>query len=344
MKRGYSLIEVLVAMGILTIGLVTVVAIFPTAILLQKEAVEDARRQINVRSAESILQGKTIDARTLFKFTEEGTAAGMPAAAGRPGVRDIEFDVFALSEVDRDEDYTGIALNNPDATLPRPDMVVNSYGGVSTYTAASSYLSNWPEEDRSFPSIIPPDPATRKLDKREIYTVPLFRRGPEGTPYIPDWPVYLFVMERDHDSTGQGLYVSNPSDPTGNLTVCANPFDDADYFPKVFRMEVDSVSGNRLDVGTNGNAQVFLDGNGLRVRVGDMIVADDGNIYRVTNADARFIWVNQDLRQDTEFYLDSGKSIKAIWFAMPPTNRAGSPVRDIRLLSGSTVKVITGLN
>ncbi len=322
--------EALVAMGVLSIGLTMVAAIFPTAILLQKEAAQDARRQINVRSAEAILQAKTLDAQVLFDFTED---AATRARLARTGVRDLEFDVYALAEVDDD-------LND----LHTPDMRVGSYN------PAGSYLNRWPQVDRCFPSYLP-DPATR-----EVYSVPLFRRGRQGTPYINDWPVYLFVMRRNHNASGKGYYTNQPNDPTGNLTACANPFDDADYFPKVFRMAVDDAVDNRLDVGVGGNLQVFPDNStGLRVRAGDTILVDvpiigGGDIiYRVTSADSRYIRVNQDLRQDMDSTLWADPEqkfgdIKAIWFAMPPTDAAGSPVRDIRVLSQSTVQTIAGLN
>lgn len=90
-RRGFTLMEVLISLGIFAIGMVAVAAIFPAAALLQKQTVNDVGGQQATRSAEAILQGKTLDNAIL----DPGTPVGLSATPFDPDA----FRVFALSEI-----------------------------------------------------------------------------------------------------------------------------------------------------------------------------------------------------------------------------------------------------
>src|SRR5688572_8239180 len=54
--RAFTLMEVLIAIGIFAIGMVAVAAVFPTAIFLQKQTITDATSQQVARNAAAVLQ------------------------------------------------------------------------------------------------------------------------------------------------------------------------------------------------------------------------------------------------------------------------------------------------
>lgn len=62
---GFSLTEVLLAIGIFAIGIVAVASIFPVAILLQKATMESIEADIFANSAESLLMARGFDGNTL---------------------------------------------------------------------------------------------------------------------------------------------------------------------------------------------------------------------------------------------------------------------------------------
>jgi prepilin-type N-terminal cleavage/methylation domain-containing protein len=53
---GFTLMEVLISIGIFAIGMVAVAAVFPAAIYLQKQTIQDATSQQVARNAEAIMQ------------------------------------------------------------------------------------------------------------------------------------------------------------------------------------------------------------------------------------------------------------------------------------------------
>ncbi|MEM7624661.1 MAG: hypothetical protein AAF333_03420 [Planctomycetota bacterium] len=337
----------LVSLGILAIGITAVAALFPSGILMQKRAVKEALFQQNTRSAEALLTAKGIDAQTLFDFTDNISGRDsvnnrdiFTSWAPRSGnVSEPEFDVFALSEVDSFF-VVGTGENND-----RPNMIK----GPTPYDESESLLSLWPESDRSFPTI------ESDIAAREFFFVPLIRRGPEATPYINDWVVYLFVLQAQPEvddpvnaaSTTPTLkkYPNEP-DIAGydntiqvpNGAVCANPFDDEAFFPKVFRAEVDSWVNNRATL-DNGNWDVEN-----ILRLGDLVLGDDGKIYRVGEVDesTNSVVLNESTRQEIDSIAISTGELGAFWFAMPPNSserNPPSPIRDIRILSRKAVKL-----
>ncbi len=109
-RGGFTLNEVLVALGILAIGSVAVASLFPTAAFLQKEAVKETLRQNHTRSTDALLEGVGLDNATLLDFITfiDSQPAGYPAYEVRAEtsvpndyrLTDPAYDVFALAEID----------------------------------------------------------------------------------------------------------------------------------------------------------------------------------------------------------------------------------------------------
>jgi Tfp pilus assembly protein PilV len=62
---GFTLLEVMLALGIFVIGFVAVASIFPVATILQKETVEDVTSQQFTRSAKAMLTGRGLKASSM---------------------------------------------------------------------------------------------------------------------------------------------------------------------------------------------------------------------------------------------------------------------------------------
>lgn len=357
---GFTLSEVLIALGILAVGSVSVASLFPAGLLLQKQTVDEAIRQNHTRSMDALLLGNGLDNNVLFSFTEmvgqNTSTAHSPARIPRnaSNTKDMSFDVFALAEVDQ-------RLGNPTASPPTNNIATGvsttmlgpTYGGVNAtttdakYRANESYLAQFPLSIRTLPTITPPagvgagsafapDP---DYSLREVFWVPLIRRGLEASDIFGDWSVYVFVLQPDPELREQGAYFLNPVSPSSdayadgwNNLVCANPFDPA-YFPKVFRMPVAWNASNPNVATAPAGFNLF----GL-VKPGDMVLGDNGKIYKVatvTNSNPSQITLNSQ----TAYEPINERDLTALWVA-PATNPSqSSPVADIRLMSNAVVRV-----
>ncbi|MEO0514611.1 MAG: prepilin-type N-terminal cleavage/methylation domain-containing protein [Planctomycetota bacterium] len=351
-RRGFTLSEVLVAIGILALGTVAVASLFPTAAFLQKEAVKETLRQNHVRSADAILEGVGLRNQTLLDFTRliETKPAGYPAydVRNQPGavIDDPAFDVFALSEVDvtvdSDPDPSVVFLD-PAFGGAAPDMRMGMIEENHSYVydSASVYTDGpFPVAFRSLPSTTPPTGADGYIN-REVFWVPLVRAGLEASELYPDWSVYVFVLQPDSQLRRDGVYTLNPADPDygyGDFNnadiVCANPDTAADYFPKVFRVPVawNSANPNRATPTVN------LFGY---VKPGEKVLGDNGVIYRVSqiappgSPDAG----TMILAEDTEYSPINQRDLGAVWVAPAPGGlNQNSPLADIRLLSNTVVR------
>ncbi|MEM1098185.1 MAG: prepilin-type N-terminal cleavage/methylation domain-containing protein [Planctomycetota bacterium] len=422
-RHGFTLTEVLIALGILAVGITSVASLFPPAILMQKETVRDVLGQQNVRSLDALLRAKALDGSQVFRFTDNLTAAtderdeviagssdisydnvnGAAAARGQwidgtppPAlerwiIAQPEFDLYALAEIDAYTPQFGtnaidfvhgpstpgfppntLASNEAIANYQFPDMrPLSRYGTLATepqsdpakvsYAAHQSMLAAWGDLDRSFPSYVA-DPRLR-----ELFVVPLIQRGAQASEFSSDYRVYCMLLEKreadieDFRSADTDPFPAEYPDfgalspEAQNAIVCANPFDSPDYFPKVFRLPaVDSqlVEGgtpNPLGLSVEADEIHLLVPNnnatlGLLVRPGDLMLGDDGDIYRAVGFpdpnNLSRLRVAKETRQSTAGLTGIDSTLRAVWIGLRPTGTAESPLRDIRILSQNVVRTL----
>lgn len=353
-RAGFTLTEVLIAMGILALGIVAVASLFPTAALLQKEAVNETLRQNHIRSGDAILEGVGINNISLLEFVEliESEPSGYPAYVVRNYMDDPAYDVFALAEVDLSiwssydatvpasvttpEDENSANTNMvPPTDAGTPDMTFGStrYPSSFVYDIRKYPTGNFSVAMRSLPSITPAIDDGTSLPNyrdREVFFVPLIRQGIEASEIFPDWNVYLFVLQPPSQLRTNAAYANaNYAAGDFNGLICANP-GDGNYVPKVFRVRVnwDATDPNVID------PPFDLDGY---LKAGELVLGDNGKMYRVSKFDPGSRKVLLD--PQTLYEPINDRDLTAIWCAPAPGGiNQDSPLGDLRLLSNSVVR------
>lgn len=350
--RGFTLVEVLIAIGILAIGLIAVASLFPAGLILQREAIQTTQRQSHTRSLDALLTGLNLNNDELLRFSEvlEDPMGGLLAETIRDGsnIDDLIFDVYAVAEVPTDiqTDSSGFAApqsSGPDLTDP---SVSSAMPADEEYRDENSLLARFPLTVRCLPTGTPsagdwdietPAVSGSDLDPdfslREIFWVPFVRRGIGASSFVADWNVYAFILQppgdlRDRGAYSFGLYPSLFTDE-----VCANPFDPG-YFPKVFRLEVTNVPNDESEATFEVPAGTNM---AIHVRVGDPMLGDNGTIYTVSRIDGRTVGLNAD----RNFLPLNRRDLRALWLAPALSIGDAAPVADVRLLSNSVVRANT---
>ncbi|MEM7682240.1 MAG: type II secretion system protein [Planctomycetota bacterium] len=250
----------------------------------------------------------------------------------------------------------------------RNDTAASS--GPSQDFREQSYLWQWPESDRAMPSFVTPRPLRATpgsgpnglpepldLSDRDTFWVPLVQRGPEANRVISDWRVYVFLMRRDNaEETFPNIYGLDAAGDTtnqfdinqvGEAELIANPWD-SPAFPKVFWIRADLTGlddsplleleilsstniGNQFVQGTTRTEQPVIDS-------GDLVLGDNGGIYRVAQRSAENPDVLLVSIESSPVYDKDDLPLTGVWYARPSEPGARSPVRDIKLLSQSAVQ------
>jgi len=83
-QAGFSLIEVLVAIGVFAIGMVAVASIFPVAILLQKQTVEQLEADHFARNARALVAARGFTSATWDSVENDDAGSGPDAVAPLP--------------------------------------------------------------------------------------------------------------------------------------------------------------------------------------------------------------------------------------------------------------------
>lgn len=246
---GFSLIEVLIAMGIFAVGFIAVAAMFPAAIILQRQTVTDVESQLVARNAKAIVRTKQL--------------------------------TFRPNGVDADlRENSGASASNPNVGWLTPFHTPHFRNPGAR---GSNLHTRWSLSDRSYPSFI--DDA----NDRRYYWVPLIRNSglkpvkPDGTPAqlakgAGDFTVVVFVLKRD-----QGVDYNLPNlSAYGPNPVIANPPADHnnDAVPKVIGIDV-GVSGARFVFDNDFNNDQIPD----LVLPGHSIADNHGVTYFVRDAD-----------------------------------------------------------
>ena len=288
---GFTLMEILVALGIFLIGMVAVASIFPVAIVTQRQTVDDVLSQQVLRNAQSI-----IGAKPLLLVEVDATVPYISSNFADP--RNL---------------YVRALPNGSPAT---PWLVgFPSFGLTTTWTIG----------DRSYPLI------TQDELGRDYYWIPLIKREtitqpPPPPPIIPltpaaDWRLIVFVLLRDHnDYDLSDLAGSNANIPDGLVDNNGIIFN---RVPHVVSVPVtDDDDEGHLFI----NNQQFPTTSGDdpdQIRLGDIVVDNNGIIFNVIDADATSIQVQGFISVKPEY----------LWYGRPAKAGAASPTRRVFILS-----------
>lgn len=312
--RGFTVLEVMLAMGVFVIGFVAVLTLFPAAIALQKQTMDDLEVQRAVRDATNLLRGRP------WEMSDIRSASGWPAIGSG-----------------------------------QIDNLHRLYAPLSYNLAV-----NWSVMDRSFPRQpiaggVSPGLNYRAIDGSDAryYWVPLIKRTKIDDVAGPDdWIVYLMVLRRDvspaeanaasggtprvrYDANQPGLYrmrhvVANA--PEGVTGVTRDP----DFVPTLMRrhlmpwptstnptqrlnrMTFQQAGSNLIDASDTSDGRA-----GLLIKGGDLVLASNGVVYRVTAAHdgGDWIMVSPDIVPDQVVpnqTFAQGLPTE-IWFAPPPS-------------------------
>ena len=222
-------------------------------------------------------------------------------------VNSVNADAFAANAVALvetrgfDERYLENAPGYGSTTGAVPDGVVHP-------VPEAVRAPQWTLLDRSYG-------VNEAATDRAVWWVPLFYDAnlepADAVSSNRDWKVYLFVVERDYAAT---YAKTAPLDWAEYL--------DPIYVPGVARITA-NVSGGRFDF-TNAIAGDRI------VRVGEQVLAANGSVYRVTEADASGIGVEGGV-------IDSPATTD-IWVAHPGTSGQSSFIALVPIDNRSTVK------
>ncbi len=270
-NAGFSLMEVLVALGIFTVGLVAVAAIFPTAITIQRDTV----RQVD---GERI--GK--NARAMVLAMARNDSASYPDQPYAEMSYDPSNGSGSLSRFISNAKIA--SAYNPTPVLPMIDLpeaymdpdnylhtnALHSDHGRSPVTldAPSSFHGLFNIEMRSYPKNNP------EYLRRDYYWYPLLKVSDATSPN-PKFTMIVIVMHRSGTDLPPEIRrseeVSVVKDPlTGRL----NTLD----------FGTDLLPGYSNDMNNN-----FIPDY---ISPGDQIICDDGNIHTVVKADANSVTVD----------------------------------------------------
>ena len=266
---AFSLMEVLIALGIFAVGLVAVAALFPTAITIQSETVRDLAGQRIAVDAKTTIQALANSYNNTHTNSTPWESAYTTLTYHHdqdPNNRAGTLDVFTKSDVPS-TGKTGVAGGvQPMIDQPLPLKSVRR-SGVGRYkdpidtfirlNAVRSFHYLLSEEIRSYPKTIP------NTEERDYYWVP-FIQPKDLTSATPTWVVYLMIMQR-HGT---------------------------ERIPEARAVRVNNISGKTITFDSSGAANDYEwldndeDDDGLPdyIQPGDWVLADDGSIFRVVLA------------------------------------------------------------
>lgn len=293
-RSAFTLMEVLVAMAIFAVGAIAVAAIFPTALVLQRETVNDVMAAHVTESADATLLMKGFDGSTGWTDSDvPGAPMGSTPAANQVRV------------------------------APVPP------GVAGTATTPPTGMFAWPLRDRSFPSIETNVEARSMyvvplfLDMNDDPYTPA--AGPLPLRQNRWWAVFYFILRRE-DTADYSLR-SYPPMPTGQPTTSDELRDDGTIaVPGLDKLDglTHDVTGGVRDVfviPSNGNA-VPTGATRRPIEAGELILDRFGLTYRVIEVEDDRIRVDRAIRNKPF----TGYAPDEIWYA------PGGAAKEIRQL------------
>lgn len=299
-RSAFTMLEVLITMGIFAIGFVAVASIFPTAILLQKKTVEDVVAQQVARNAQALLETR-------------GLTLGV--AASLDGDLDNQLVEAGATTWDTDQRVYPVPL----------PMLTTGHDNTTTPN------QRWLLPDRSYPS------ASNPVESRKVFWVPLVRDpSPIAGVNAGEVIVYAFIIQRASDGryprpdltdTNWVNFYDGYIDNVPTSTVDVN---DDWTVPAVTKqaVSVSTVDLTRFDF-TGGNTWVSGGNTYLKVNIGDQILDCWGATYSVEDADATGVKISGIINPN----LDTSAFPDEIWYAHSDENGRLRPAKRILTLT-----------
>jgi prepilin-type N-terminal cleavage/methylation domain-containing protein len=288
-RRGFTMLEVMLAMGIFAIGFVAVAAIFPVAVLLQKKTADDAISQTVARNATALLEVR------------------------------------------------GLSEGALDTHLTSSPFSANWDSDQKVYPVPEDVLDDWSLSDRSYPTAAYTNPG-----ERQFYWVPLVLDSNSDTGAGNRvWRVYVFILRRG-DNAAYNRFLNgattanwvNPDDGFVDAAPAGPDVGDTWTVPGVryADVSVSTTDSRRLDFDPpfSNDLSVPADGIGDQVAVGDQVLDNNGNIYKVFAADASGFSVDG-------YLYPNPNAITRIWFSPPSNAGRPSPTKRIILIQKTVV-------
>lgn len=267
---GFTLMEVLIAMGIFVVGVIAVAAIFPTSIAVQRQTADIIRAQQVAQQAKHKLDAVTMSTTSLnndamtYRHDDDISTPGPQPAGTLADMFENGDDVFMrpLTIYDagtfKDESGNGIYVPTFAATM-------------DSATKVNRYKNAFPRALRTYPEYWP---------RPDFVWFPFIKVGEDlhDSTTAPTWEAYVIVMRRSPDA----------------------------QIPQVRRInaEEDLSRASRISfVGFDNDT----DNNGLPdlVQPGDFVLGDNGLVHQVIDADADGATVNSSVLQNGNIPLQA---------------------------------------
>ena len=231
-SAGFSLVEILIALGIFLIGMTAIVSLFPAAAILQRETTQEVISGMAAQSARSIIESQTLT-----------------YAPGSPGTGDLR-------------NYHALAGAGGTDVVPFYDVVPSSGGRL---------IDKFPSFDRSYPTGVVDMGAPNALEaiaNCDLHWVPFIQDlagDQSGSSQL--WVVRLFIVESDSRATytGNATTDANPIDPT-NFPKVRSVGASASGDEFTLGAATDLEPGDTV-MDSNGNSHVVTEINGNVVTV-----------------------------------------------------------------------------
>ncbi len=267
---GFSLMEVMVAMGIFTVGLVAVAAVFPTAITIQRETVRDLAGQRVTANAKAMVfalaqtKDPVVGPNRFRELTYLHNINPAMATGTLVPYLDLKPPYDQLPTADNPNPVLPL-VNDPPLPFGPPQLLAPQR---QTGLLQASFHDLFTLDMRSHPSNI------QDVSRRDYYWYPLIQANRLNPSVPPTWRAHIMVMRR-----------------TGSEAP-----------PQVRLAEVDlsNTSGSIIELKASASINAAFDfendieNDGLPdlIQPGDQILDTDGNTHRIILVDRNILTVD----------------------------------------------------
>jgi prepilin-type N-terminal cleavage/methylation domain-containing protein len=265
-RRAFTLMEVLIAMGIFAIGIIAIAAVFPTGISLQRETVRSLEGQRVAKNAHSIVQALAQEQPSFTGSQPPILSYQHETNPPNPGGRTGSLANYTRAP-NGNVNVVHPMIEVPDGSYAPASIVGNALGSPFSFTDAMPISVRGDSAGQAMADLDPSDPGflSERNRTRDYYWYPFIQpvaSGAAGDP--PTWKLYIMVMKGGNDgSVPEPRSVAVTQSGQQTLRFNATGWNDAD-------------GDNRPDW----------------IAPGDWVLTDVGGIHRVATADADSITVD----------------------------------------------------